>query len=496
MCQVSIQQILKKTLAFPLRVIIVATAAGVTVPFIVCIIIFLISYNNILNGELVLTLVFTSAILLWMLPMFWSPPHVNVAALRLTSLYIAVIFGSWLFMELIFPHAFPKEYVHLMEITKVIRGHDLVPPACVNEIFENEDQHVNVIKRGYVADKTGKISWHRPGERFQYHGSDPNSGMTYLNRFFWNSRGYFDHDRALVKPPRTKRIVVIGDSYVESVQVPLAKTFHKRMETLLNGQHSLTSADTTFQVIALGNSGTGQSTNLATLRREGLAYQPDLVIFTLCSNDICDDDPYLKSRLILYSGEFEPLTRSLVRHGLMAAAFVVQRVQAVRRSRVAVSPELLQWCDKDLPEVEKAWKRTLGYVHQAKIMCDSSNVAFLLVYLGSEIEVNYALEPAKTLGTLRGMGSVHAAISWDMTRSVKRIQNYCSEHNINFISLLRPLTQAQSQTNKLVFGDHYTAFGHEIVAGVLACAGWKYLFQHPVQRLDECLEEGYWLKMF
>lgn len=484
----SITDQFKSGLPFLRRVRCLANTTAILAPTALSIIIFLVTYNNSVHGKLILTLVVSSAMFLWRLPTTWVHQYIDAKLLRLTSLYIAFIFASWLFLELVFPYAFPKDYAQLMDLTKAIRGDDSVPPSSVNEIFENEDQHIDVTKQRDTLGQRLKISWHRPGERFQYHGYDPNSGKTYLNRFFWNSQGYFDHDRAFVKPPHTKRIVVIGDSYVEAVQVPLSKTFHKQMEAFLNDNRgSIT--DATFQVIALGNSGTGQSTNLNMLKQDGLAYQPDLVIFTLCSNDFCDDDPALKRQLILSAGEFGPHARGLVRHGLMAAVLVVRRVETMRRSRVAISPELLQWSAENFPVVEKAWERTLDYVRQAKIICDRAGIAFLLTYLGAEIEVNYAVEPAKTLTALRGMGNIHASTPWDMGRSAKRVQHYCTEHSIEFISLLGPLIRTQEQTKKRVFGDHYTILGHEIVSRVLGCAALKCLVRYPPQALDECVEE-------
>ncbi len=484
-------EMLRKGSLFARRIAGASNIAAILLPIALIIIIFLVFYNNIIYGKVLLALVAGIAILACKIPARWLSTYVNTTLLRMVFLYIASIFGAWLFLEILFPYVFSKDYTQLMEFTKAVRGHDFVPASCVNEIFENDDQRIYLKKQYQTVGQNSKISWHRPGERFQYLGYDPNSGITYLNRFYWNERGYFDHDRPLVKSPKTQRIVVIGDSYVEAIQVPLSKTFHKRMEKMLNGKVT-TNVHSAFEVIALGNSGTGQLNNLNVLKNLGMDYAPDLVMFTLCTNDFCDDDPVLKRELILYSGELGPITRGLVRHGLMAAVLIVQRVESMRRSRVTISPELLQWSADHLPFIEKAWERTLNYIYQAKVICDKAKVPFLLVYLGSEIEVSYALEPAKTLAALRGMGAAHSATPWDLERSVRRVAVYCAEHKIEFISVLEPLIQAQNRTNKLVFGDHYTIFGHEIVGRVLACAAWRCLSQSPPCRLEQCLNQENW----
>ncbi len=122
-------------------------------------------------------------------------------------------------------------------------------------------------------------------------------------------------------------------------------------------------------------------------------------------------------------------------------------------------------------------------------MCDRAGVGFVLVYLGAEIEVNYRVDPEAALSALRRMGNAPAAIPWDMERSVKRVQRYCAEHDIKFVSLLEPLARAQAQTEKRVFGDHYTMFGHKIAGQVLACVVRKCLRDEAARDFTDCQKE-------
>src|SRR5438552_4065716 len=46
-------------------------------------------------------------------------------------------------------------------------------------------------------------------------------------------RGWRDRDYATAKAPGTTRILVVGDSYVQGLQVPLDSTFHKQLERRL-----------------------------------------------------------------------------------------------------------------------------------------------------------------------------------------------------------------------------------------------------------------------
>jgi hypothetical protein len=48
------------------------------------------------------------------------------------------------------------------------------------------------------------------------------------------------------------------------------------------------------------------------------------------------------------------------------------------------------------------------------------------------------------------------------------------------ISLLEPLAVYQRKTGKLVFGDHYTMFGHEVAARVLEAGLRSTVLRPPV----------------
>lgn len=73
--------------------------------------------------------------------------------------------------------------------------------------------------------------------------------------------------------------------------------------------------------------------------------------------------------------------------------------------------------------------------------------------------------------------------AWDMGKTVRRLTLYCTEHRIAFLSLLEPLVEAQSNTGQFVFGDHYTMFGHEVVARALQEHVWPLPNRRPGQQV-------------
>ena len=431
---------------------------------------FLILYNNFYSGNLiliVLILLNVSALAIPLLPAA-SPRAASVA--KFASLSIVSVVSAFLIIEMLFPFFWPKEYANVLDLSKSFLNDPIESESEDVVLFKNADQRLMPTAPGGRKSNGRFKVWHVPGKQFVYHGWDPNSKIRYENVCHWNSHGYFDNDYDLHKPAGTHRIAVIGDSYVEAVQVPLMGSFHKRLETYLN-KAAAPGLPAKFEVIAFGSSGTGQVDHYRALRKIIAAYHPDTVLVTLCSNDFCDDDPGLKADFLLSSRDFvSPEFRRLATHGYFALAFALKRAQEIRANRINISPELLQWASQDIPRIEAAWARTLGKIRESRDYCRDRGVSFILLYLGSELEVKYAIDPEDTIARLKDMGGPHEHISWDMNKSVRRVDSFCKKNDILMISLLDSLIGAQRETGQLVFGDHYTMFGHQVAARTLGSA--------------------------
>ena len=70
---------------------------------------------------------------------------------------------------------------------------------------------------------------------------------------YFNAHGFRDYERSYTKPKGTFRILVLGDSYVEALQVALENSFPALLEKKLNEN----STSTKFEVLNLGQSGFG-----------------------------------------------------------------------------------------------------------------------------------------------------------------------------------------------------------------------------------------------
>jgi hypothetical protein len=110
-----------------------------------------------------------------------------------------------------------------------------------------------------------------------------------------NSDGLRDREHAIDAAPRTVRVAILGDSYVEAMNLPFEQSVVPLLEQRLGG--CLAGARRQAEVInfAVGGYGTGQQ--LLTYRHHVLKYRPDVVLLAVyTSNDILDNSPALDYR--------------------------------------------------------------------------------------------------------------------------------------------------------------------------------------------------------
>ena len=109
-----------------------------------------------------------------------------------------------------------------------------------------------------------------------------------------NSHELRDRERPVTKPPGTYRIVVLGDSYAEALQVDVERTFWRLLEKKL--QACAFQPGKQIDVINLGTSGFGTGQELRALQTRGLVYSPDLVLLAFfAGNDVRNNSRELET---------------------------------------------------------------------------------------------------------------------------------------------------------------------------------------------------------
>jgi hypothetical protein len=102
-----------------------------------------------------------------------------------------------------------------------------------------------------------------------------------------NSWGWNDREWPLRKSPGSVRVAVLGDSYVEALQVERTSNFLTIAENLLNQD-----GKRHFELMNFGRSGFTQTEEWLVLKNEIAGFEPDLIaLFYYAPNDIADVDP-------------------------------------------------------------------------------------------------------------------------------------------------------------------------------------------------------------
>jgi SGNH hydrolase-like domain, acetyltransferase AlgX len=136
-----------------------------------------------------------------------------------------------------------------------------------------------------------------------------------------NAQGVRDDRDIGPKPPTERRIVVLGDSLVLSVQVPRAQTFCQLLEDRLNRG----AGPVRYRVINAGVQGYGPVEERLFFHEIARAFQPDLVIATLFVGNDAEEAVTSAPRL---RGAARPLGEAL------SDSFVTRLRRVVRRSMV------------------------------------------------------------------------------------------------------------------------------------------------------------------
>jgi hypothetical protein len=130
----------------------------------------------------------------------------------------------------------------------------------------------------YQVDKN--IGWvHIPNAEYHWQGYDEYNVHVKIN-----SLGLHDYERTYQKPAETFRILLLGDSFTEGVQVDLEHTFAVKLQSCLEER-----ASQPIEVINAGVAAYGPGEELLFFMHEGVKYQPDLVLVAVYTgNDIED----------------------------------------------------------------------------------------------------------------------------------------------------------------------------------------------------------------
>lgn len=324
-----------------------------------------------------------------------------------------------------------------------------------------------------------------------------------------NSLGQRDLPRTYAKPARTERILVLGDSFVASLQTPLTQTFVYRTEQTLKAARPAEAPP--VEVLNAGTGGYGTDQALRWFRLKGRQYQPDHVVLAVfVGNDIADNDFELwglagsvappKPFFVLSDGELEDigtlaqktdldsdrgwsivsLRRALQRHSytfaLLNAGLVhlegnplFQRGLALL-GRGGSGENYNHAYDVFRPdhsaEWTRAWTLTEHLLLTLRNEVEADGATFSVVLIPHPVQIHRDWWEAR-----QALYPAMRQVDWDLAYPNQRLAGFLTEHEIAHLDL-QPLLEAYvAETETYVYyrsDGHFTPTGNALVGDAIA----------------------------
>ena len=312
-----------------------------------------------------------------------------------------------------------------------------------------------------------------------------------------NRIGYRDVDHSLDKPANTYRVVVLGDSMTEAVEVPLDDTFWRRIAAPLQ---QCRGDGETVEVLNFGVNGYGTAQEYLTLKRWALAYHPDLVLLAFFTgNDFTDNSlalgkhqgrPYFALRgdhlaLVRRPGD-QPGFAEEKRWLDFRARTIddIRLVQLLRRAsrrlremiKFSIAPQTRieqPGLDNAIykppasPDWDAAWNVSEALIAAIADSAHKAGAAFALTTLTNPLQVlpnaGERAQVAKSLGVA------------DLTYPDSRLAGFAAMNGLVDIPLVEPLAAYAAEHNAALHGvdpsepiGHWNELGHKVAAEYLA----------------------------
>ena len=307
-----------------------------------------------------------------------------------------------------------------------------------------------------------------------------------------NAEGRRDLERPVHKPPGTYRILLLGDSFVEAMQVPLEQTFARTLEAALNRP-----GGPPVEVISMGVSGYGTASQYLWYRDQGRAYQPDLVLLAFYpGNDVRNNSPTLEPTLrpeYDADGNLERVNGGTPHSGdgrgwlVSSAAYTYfrkliitqQPALAERLARLGlldkgalrpvpmaagVPVDYWVYAANPPPEWEDAWARTERLLGTMRSLVTADGARFVVMIVTTREQI-YPDDWRQIVDTYPAMQH----ITWDLNGPERRVAAWCAHNGIACVQL-SPEFVARRDGERLHFryDGHWTAAGHALAAQTIA----------------------------
>jgi len=304
-----------------------------------------------------------------------------------------------------------------------------------------------------------------------------------------NSRGLRDVEHAVEKPAGRVRVLLVGDSFVEALHVPLDESIGRRLEEHLNGD----APPPRYEVISAGVSGYGTAAQKLFWESDLRAYQPDLVVLAFyVGNDVKNNSPiledYLQPQYAADGALLRVENKQKVPSASRSKAFQYFR-QVLLRRQPALAKRLAAWgllagsAAREAPERagipvdygvyganpdatwQDAWARSERLLDELRQSVESSGGKFAVAIVSSRDQIY----PDLWEEVVRRNPAMQA-VPWDLEAPQRRAESWCRNRAATCVSLGPRFRDVAAEGGELLHyrqDGHWTPAGHKLAAGVI-----------------------------
>jgi hypothetical protein len=307
----------------------------------------------------------------------------------------------------------------------------------------------------------------------------------YMSHVIIGSHGLRERELTLEKPPGVRRVLIVGDSFIEGAQVSDAELLTRQLERRLS-EHT----GVRHEVINAGVAAWGTDQEYLFLKTEGVRYRPDLVIGAFYTgNDVTNNSarikrpdgpprkPYfelsrdgqLRPRSFVpgaprVEGTTDGLRRVSMTFGFLSAPLLADSLGEDQASteRQLVLHELPVYAQNTNSTWSDAWQVTEALLLAMRDESERAGAAFMLVNLPTKWEL-YSEDWARLRERHRLSDS-----GWDLDGPSRRLAAFADQQGLWHLDL-RPAFRA-APGPRLYFNNdiHWTPEGHATAARAIA----------------------------
>jgi hypothetical protein len=328
----------------------------------------------------------------------------------------------------------------------------------------------------------------RPHPRWRHwHPTNTTISFKVLREGTWQTVRFNEHGmrdsspRARSKPPNVLRLAVLGDSFVEAMQVAEDDALCRRLECYLRA-----SLSREVEVLNFGCSGFSSLTEWALLRNLALDFEPDLVVCLHHFSDLTED--WSAQRFAQWEDDEVVCVRASLSEAEASIYRVLETSALYRGARQTLRRDLEGRCAwgrrEEHPSLktshdailhvpfteddEEAWSLSLAAVSGMAKTCAQRGLPFVLaiVPLGPQVE-------PVTPQIAREAGCRWLADGRRLQGCLyqSRIVKHCQHENIEVLDLLPGFLAANHAGEPRFFwrrDQHWSEAGHDLAARLLA----------------------------